>query len=124
MAAVAAAAVVTAAALALAAVDVPAAVAVVDTAAVLAVAADAPVAAAAVVTAVAVAATKLVPGLGGLSPSQSRAFGPFFLVDSIRAQTSVARRLRGRPDSALSYSAFGNTRSSLATQPICHGITR
>ena len=36
----------------------------------------------------------------------------------------VCRGLRARPASALSNSAFGSRRSSLATTPICQGITR
>jgi hypothetical protein len=34
------------------------------------------------------------------------------------------RFLRGRPASALSYSQLGSKRNSLATIPICQGITR
>ncbi len=37
---------------------------------------------------------------------------------------SPSRRLRGLPLSSLSYSPLGSKRSSLATTPICHGITR
>jgi hypothetical protein len=112
--AVVAAAAVTAAALA-AAVPVAAA-----TAAALAV-----VVPAAVVTAVAVAATKLLPELGVRPPVNQGPSGPFFMGRSpVGLQTSVARRLRGRPDSTLSYSAFGKSRSNLATQPICQGMTR
>ena len=43
------------------------------------------------------------------------------------AQASIAGGLRGfraRPVRALSNTALGNTRSSLAITPICHGITR
>ena len=37
---------------------------------------------------------------------------------------SWRRRLRPRLDNARSYSAFGSSRSSLATTPICQGMTR
>jgi hypothetical protein len=37
---------------------------------------------------------------------------------------SPRRFLRGRPDSAMSYSQLGSRRSSLATTPICQGMTR
>jgi len=38
--------------------------------------------------------------------------------------TSVWRRLRGRPANTLSKRGLGSMRSSLATTPICQGITR
>ena len=127
MAVVVTAVVVTAAVLAVAvAVDAPVVVVVVVvvvvTAAVLAVAVDAPVAV--VVTAVAVAATKLLPEWGQVPQSIKGPRALFSWSDRVCDHVSVARCLRGRPDNTLSYSAFGNIRSNLATQPICQGITR
>ena len=37
---------------------------------------------------------------------------------------SFMRRLRGRPASSLSNTALGSMRNSLATTPICQGMTR
>lgn len=76
----------------------------------------------AVVTAVAVAATKHLLlgsdfGLTTKGPS-----GPFCFCYVV--QTLLLRGLRGRPAKALSNRALGSRRSTLATTPICQGITR
>lgn len=95
--------------------DAPVAAVVVDTAAV---AVDAPVAAAVVDTAVAVeAATKQHPA------KEKGPSGPF-LLPAVFDQGTSARRFRGRPANALSNNLSGSMRKSLATQPICQGITR
>ena len=53
---------------------------------------------------------------------------PFFRWATPRAawgpSHSPARRLRGRPASTRSKTASGSARSSLATTPICQGMTR
>lgn len=100
--------------------------AVVVTAAVLAAAVDVPAAAVVVVTAVAVAvaATKQLFDWGRVPQSIKGLWALFLWAGRIGHQTLVARRLRGRPDKTLSYSAFGKIRNTLATQSICQGITR
>jgi hypothetical protein len=104
-------------------------------AAVIALAAEAtaavavPVAAVVVVTAVAVAATKQILSIGATSLasiSKKGPLGPFCFGQRLRwcVQASPLRCLRGRPANILSNMALGKLRSALATQPICHGITR
>lgn len=82
-------------------------------------------AAAVAVTAVAVAATKQLAALSA-SPLTNKlgSFGTLFVLPMAQFRLSVARGLRGRPANSRSNHGLGSKRNSLATTPICHGITR
>lgn len=62
----------------------------------------------------------------GENKGSNRSLFCALLLQPVPGQRQVALRrgLRGRPANALSNRALGSTRNTLATTPICHGITR
>ncbi len=64
-----------------------------------------------------------LPARGTVVPHSAQ---PYTSASHLRVmpRSQLRRGLRARPATRRSYSASGNSRSNLATTPICHGMTR